>query len=945
METLHLAESINKTTGWRFPVVGINVSLLAVAALFSYTKRGRELEAILTQGSGLDFSILTLALTLSLMAVIAYTYGSARVHAFKQKSDIAMLETVLGVMGIGIIGGVGASPIYILLCFLTLLLLRSGSIYKYELPAACVLIASSFLLSSPGLSVRTTTLLLSLGMSLSILGTISLESIIKNRSINMFGYYFMLISALLGAFMYSPITFIIFPIVTFCNLNSHAIGKVIKKIPVVSSVREYYAKIMKKRKVKIFFTFLLKVTNIVLLGSIIAWFVLHFSAWYTNNPKVLGIMGISVSDNSPIFIGIAEKIGYLLDTFYTLIHTVLRAVRPKNIALFLLNSVRINPQKPVVPNSLIKQIVAILYRILLVADNAVMAITKLAGTILYAGCYLVINLSEVAGFMANIARNLFAKTIYIFETAMYFLLGRRVEIAPTVLEPSMSFSQTILDAMLLPFRLTKSLFSMTMRRRTPPVVVLQPELPIEGNILTAFYGLLMNLVLVLFYGYYSVVVSSIGQYIASDKTFMLTPRGIKPIINEDAAYIPEHINRIPRDNFYQKYFDLYCDQVGIFSRLNENGAYFEQPVIESVDENEKQSMSIEKYTKDQVCKPVSSFEEELQSKISKVGPVGARFKLDEKFGIKKILQYFPSIRSTKEFSEKELKLKKAVGDAKKEIKKFKAKNSHFDNIMGRKKNEGEALAKAKAIFSKAQSDLVQYYTNYYYNMYTLAKHFLNEIDPSVANLVSGSAIGLYNSILPEKYRDISDEYFKSIISLRTALIEKELPFITEMQSAKVFCKPLFLDLQLRNKIQTQSPREGFFIQGISDSVVDYEKLSAEEKGLIVFQELISIKRDADYIHFKSVVSTDPTVKVPAHTITESTGIDIAIRNEDTTVVSVSLNNKPILASVIPEENTGRVLVDLKIPNSLVKNESNVIFTVRMFRGHTSLVHTATYAIA
>lgn len=921
------AETITSTDRLGICLKGANISLVFAASILAYTQRGKILTDILTDGAALDFAVLTLFITLGMMGAIVYVFGTDKLQTKDEVDKISMLETVLGILGISIIGGMGGSPLFIGLSILATLLLSKKQISIYKVPVVIIQLLSILLLYSPGLSMPVNTLLLSLGMSCAILGTISLKSLIHNRAKGIFERGIM-ICALLIAFLYSPVTFIIFPIVAFFHMNYKSIRALFGYIPVLSEIENMYTFLMKKRKTKELFNFLLRATKVLVTVGVVSTAALYFVAWYTDNSTILASFGITVTDRSPIFIAISERIAYVIDRMYAGVYSVAMFIRPKNIGDYVLESVGIDPDTTISPNNMVKRLILIAYRGAIIVDDIIVFLLKIISGLVYVKISLLFT--RAANIILSVIYFIFSKVLYVVEAIVFFITGSN----SIVKEPESTVLEKVGGVLLYPFTFTKMLFVDLFGSSQPRAVPSSPR-PQAGNALTAFYGLLINMGIVLLNGYWLVVAPAVGKDLASDKMYTFRDFSIR------AGFSPVEIE-IPRDelcmqypNFYQKYFDLYSKNMGaVFAEIEIGGAYSEQPYLEN--SKPKDLKGLRMYTEDGICKPIDQGEGADTEKMFSPGAISPRFTEEEAKGIKAILQYFPAIERRDENTKRTAELKSSLSSAEKTLRTVKPEENFLERVLGWKKDPKKVNKKANRKYRENQLDTVDYHRQYYYNLYVLSQYFLKSENEDISGLVSRSVVQMFNQILPTNYSTVDDEYFKSIISIRTAIIKRELPFLTEKQSAEVFCKSAFYALSMEKPVE----EEGFFLKGVSTPNI----LAGKDSRLYVTQEIEEISTDEEYVHFRSIVVTDPNCNECTFEINDSTGVNINIEDESTTVVSVSVDGTPIIASFIPEDKTGKILINIKIRKDLIKNKDTKV-TVRMFKEHTALVHAQEYDIS
>ncbi|KAI5163527.1 hypothetical protein NEAUS04_1635 [Nematocida ausubeli] len=951
MGNSQLGESVMRSIERKLPIAGINFSVIAAGALFSYTERGRAMLTVLKQGAVLDFLLLTMTITLVLMKAVAYAYETEEVYSNKQKKNLAMLETVLGTLGVVILGGVAASPMCMIMAVGTAFMLRGEKMFKHLASIIGAVGLAVFVMSNPNMPPYVYTVLISAGVSFCILGMLRLETIVKNQSATMLVHYFTLVSIILAALIYSPLAFIMLPLVLFCAINSHYLDENVQKIPGVGYVYRKIVGLLKKPS-RIYMV-AIRLTKVLIPTVVIGMGVLYFSAWYTDNPIILSQLGIKVTNESPIFATISSGLGYVVDSSIYVVNTVYMALRPRAVGEYILKSIGVDPLEVSNSNRIFVQIASVVYKALVFMDSILASIVVFAGAIVnvLAGivCAVALKPLKIYGFVLNLGKWALSKVLYVIDTLLYYCLGITTNLyavtSPNA-QPAPSILSRAASVVLYPLTLMKMLF-----RKTPAGAGTTVSGRSTGNALTAVYGLLINVLFVLFGAYSCMFFTTNGKDMASTKTISFESYGVSPVMGDRPLSIDKELVNVRRDTFYQKFFDAYCETATVFTDVNGNGAFLEEEFVNKTLKSGYNPMN--QYTNDQICKPVASFQEEFQEKIRKIGAIAASFTADEKAALKSILQYFPKVRGKKGMSVQEKDLEDDLKDAlkaKKDPKKIKP--TALENILGLKKSAKEVQKLADQKYIKAKVHMVEYYRKYYYNFYILAQYFLDNMNPSILHAVSSSAVETYNAVLPTNYSDISDEYLKTIVQLRTAIIKKELPFLTEVQAAARHHKTLLRKMEAEGVIQKgEKQKEGFFLNGVG-KCIDYNSVLEEDTDLFVYHEKISLEKDAQFIHFKSSVSTTPKPSGSPFIIGSSMGIDLSIKNAESTVVSISVNDTPVCARVIPADRTKNVLIDMKIPletirKSSISNPSDASLakiTVRMFIGHASLLSTNTYQI-
>ncbi|KAH9387038.1 uncharacterized protein NEMAJ01_1934 [Nematocida major] len=951
--------------GFRLPVIGLDLSLVAVGAMFSFTARGRALSKAITGDAVLDYAMLTMGITLIALKVISYVYSSPSVYTAKQKNEVAMLETMLGIMGIAVIGAVGGSPLTIALAVGSALMIRGNGVLKYTLSIVAVGIVGVFIATGPAMPQSMITLLAALGTSLAILGSIRVESIVKNSSASMLGHYFVLISMLLGAFIYTPLSFIVIPLALTVLINYSHLKKTIYKIPFVLKIENLVRKFYSIKKVRSITTLMVKITKALVVFGVI-WLVgIHFIAWYSNNPWAMRHIKVRVSKGSPIFLSISQLVASVLNGVYAFFNEYIGYLRPLNLAKYLLESAGIDPTDMSTSRSIFSTILVYIYNVVFWADfiveTTIKAVVRLSiqmgskgvkavGSVLRSIRSLYYAWKTCTNFLGYLKSRIInfvmiERDVVVNASAQKSSHGLRHRIWPQIKNTFGWMLPSVLGGS------TKTGLE-SVPRPVPKDMLLKSDKVLVGNSLTILYGVFVNVSVALFGAYGYMLFDTHGKDMASAKTFSITHYGIRPYMGEELLDVPLAVNAVHRGNFYQKFFDLYCDQMGVFSQLNDNGAFIQTEICKN--SSYKTYNPLEKYTRDQACKPIGSFENELQSKIREIGAVSARFTEEEKAGLKSILQYFPSANSRSRYMPEEEKLKKNLSDAKNaKHTPSKVKPSFLQNVFNLK-TEGEKLvAKVDALYKAAQSNMLEYYRKYYYNFFILGQYFADNINEDIHHTVGDSVVRLFNSILPLNYEDINDDYFVSIVRMRTGIIRRELPFITEEQSAQVFHKNLMQTLQVSANGPQQSPKEeGFFIKNVSANI-NPDAVFEDDTDLFIYQKLEKLEKDKENMYFKCTISRSPNTYMDPYVISGGSGIDVSIKNDDTAVVSISINGRPIHAQVVPDSCIRNICVDMAIPlesvRELISNnltdEKTVRVTLRLFVGHTSLVRAETYEMS
>ncbi|OAG32891.1 hypothetical protein NEIG_01770 [Nematocida sp. ERTm5] len=934
MESVKLQETLMRSVTDGYSIKGINLSLISAGVLFSYTEKGKLLVNTLKSGAIFDFIIFTTVITLSIMKIISSVYKNNIIYSKKEKNNLAKIETYLGIFGIMVLGVLGNSPLFIILSVISSVILNSN--YKFIIT---LLISGGLLfLSTPLLMYQSIyNIIISMGISLCLLGMFRLESIIKNDSINMYVHYFILISITIAGFIYSPITFILLPIVLFIYMN-------------VSN--KYVYKVYNKYKGTLLL--LIKITKVLIITAIITLFTVYFSAWYTNNPIILRkLLGVEVSKDSPVFIIILSSIKYIIDMVVHYINILIMSIRPKSISNYILKSVDISTVEVSYSSNIYKQIISIIYKLFMIIDNILVYVIGVSSTIVHIVasivCYIVIRPISIYNNIIRVITNGISYILYILDMAIYYIIGRHMHVVENPIVKDRSIISKAVSVVLYPLTIVKYLFK-SKGNNTSNVSVVN-----KGNLLTSVYGVIVHVLYLLLGGYSWLFFITNGKDMISEKSYEMSKFGFTPVMRNSIVSIPDEVLYYNKGTFYQKFFDTYCEYADVYDEINGNGAYSEESIVKHDSYSEYDP--IQMYSKDQVCTPISSYETELRDKIKKLGPINIKLTDQEFAGMRSVLQYFPCIQHKKGLSLTEKSLMMNLDDKKKVMKDpKKTPESIFKNILGIKPDSKKQQDTADKKYRKALSKMADYYRKYYYNFYILGEYFLDNINSSVSNCVSDSIIRMYNKIIPVDYSGITDEYFKTIVQVRTAIIRRELPFLTEAQSALVFYTPVVYNLDLDRSILSSKNKgtvesEGFFLENTTNKI-NYNDVFEENTDLFVYHNMKELKVEEQVLRFKSTVSTCPTPVGAPFTITRSNGIDLYIYKDDSTVVSVSVNNRPVMAKAIPYDKTQNVCVDLELPLDLLKeytlsnpkSEEIITITVRMFIGHVSLVSTQTYEI-
>ncbi|EIJ88120.1 hypothetical protein NEQG_01564 [Nematocida parisii ERTm3] len=934
MESVKLQETLMKSVIDGYSIKGINLSLISAGVLFSYTERGKLLVNTLKSGAIFDFIIFTTVITLSIMKIISYVYKYNIIYSKQEKNNLARIETYLGIFGIMILGVLGNSPLFIILSVVSSVILNSN--YKFIIT---LLITGGLLfLGIPLLTYPCMyNIIISMGISLCLLGMFRLESIIKNDSINMYVHYFILISIVIGGFIYSPITFILLPMVLFIymNINNKYIHGVYSK----------YKGIL---------LLLIKITKVLIITVIITLFTVYFSAWYTDNPIILRkFIGVEVSKDSPVFIMVLSSIKYIIDMVVHYMNIVIMSIRPKSISDYILKSIDISTVEVSHSSNIFKQIISVVYKAFMIIDNILVYVIGVSSSIVHIiasiVCYIVIRPISIYNNIIRIITNGISYILYMIDTALYYVIGRHMRMVDKPVVKDRSILSKAVSIILYPLTIVKYLFK-SKGNNTGNTTVVN-----KGNLLTSVYGIIVHVLYLLLGGYSWLFFITNGKDMVSEKSYEMSKFGFTPVMRNSNVSVPDEVLYYNKGTFYQKFFDTYCEYADVYDEINGNGAYSE----ESITKHDSYSVydPMQMYSKDQVCTPISSYETELRDKIKKLGPINIKLTDQEFAGMRSILQYFPCIQHKKGLSQTEKSLMMKLEDKKKILKDpKKAPESTLKNILGIKPDSKKQQATADKEYRKALSKMADYYRKYYYNFYILGQYFLDNINSSVSNCVSDSIIKMYNKIIPVDYSEITDEYLKTIVQVRTAIIRRELPFLTEAQSALVFYTPVVYNLGLDRSILSAKNKgtlesEGFFLENTTNKI-NYNEVFEENTDLFVYHNMKELNVEEQVLRFKSTVSTCPNPVGAPFTITRSNGIDLYIHKNDSTVVSVSVNNRPVVAKAIPYNKAQNVCIDLELPLDSLKeytlsnpkSEEIITITVRMFIGHVSLVSTRTHEI-
>ncbi|KAI5179672.1 hypothetical protein NEOKW01_0135 [Nematocida sp. AWRm80] len=961
-------------SGYTIPLLGINISLLSIGAFFSFTQGGQALTNIFLGDSMLDFIILCAVFTMTILGITVFAFNQVTKQMdIESENRIAMIETVFGLVGIILMGALGkcillmVAPIIIAVFFLV----RKRE--YFPLIATSLAGIAGLLLTNmndPFITVAVG----ALAMALAILGTIGLESIIMERSLSMFTHYLVIFFSLMFAFKISPYSLIIFPIVALFILNSGGLAKKIATMPIISGLVKLCSTIFTRRKMKKVMVFLLNLTKVVVLTAIIAFFLMHFIAWYTGNPALLNYFHISVNpDSVPIFSKIAEEIAAVLNTINSNLHALLEIIRPKHIAELLLQAfgVPVGDVSHGITN-IFQGIGVGLYQAFAIVDKILVYGIDLLS-------WLFFNLLNLANYIPNALTAIVHGIVWLIDTIVVifnWLFGITPStpegVAKILTDPITGAVDAVIDPIVnaisgaLNF-ITGGLFAGTLVPHAVPVpdigqVVNLPKDAMITNVFVVIFGVATKAFLFLLGGYQYMILSNYGNEAISIKSLNISLKGVIPVMPIEKI----EVNGSPKDliasEYYLRYMDTYCEHSGVFSRLGKAGVYKEiMPVLEgSLTENIE--TPLKEYSVNNKINPIVEHEslvhKNLIEKISsKIGPVLPRFTPDEFATIQAFTQYLPEFGKKTGVDRLESKLKMELEDAIKLVKEPKPLEKKLFWRLKKlvKKIEKEAYRDAAMEDCiDARVKLMEYHRNYYYNLIILIQFFSNNVDSSIELLVSSSVIKTYNSLLPTEFSEYDLAAIKSIINTRTAIISKELPFLREEQAASTFYSPLYSNIKLHYGYsdRIKNKPEGYFLDIVADM--------PDDDILIQDDQPVKFKKQPEYffeITDSHVIlnTTIETVNTEATsrpiTITENTGINLYISSvKQSYVVLVSINEHIIAAKPLTIDDLNGLKVHINIHQKTVEAAlmdnglpiNPLKITIDIYGDHVGLVYKEVY---
>lgn len=983
-----------KPTNWfrkgKLSLMGLNWSVLTLGCLAVFTEGGKRLRETFFKNGLIDLIIFTfLFLGITLFLLVSLFKNANEQWTQKRKDDLAMIETVLGLCGIILFGVIGASPLYILIPVIASFILRGRGI----IPFICVSVVGflSWCIlefnSIENLSTLATTSIGSLALIFVVLGTVGLETIIMKSTFSMFIHYFMILLFIMLSFKLSPIMLILFPAIAFIIIN---FGKSLKDniLEYVKSNRilnSIYKAIFTKN-LKRFFIFIVNLTKILIIVSIIGFFFLNYLAYKNTNGsgKIAESLKLT-NEMAPAFSFLADKVDVIVkDYIFSGFEKVIDIIRPKTIITQFLDWIVDGDKDKYIESSVAEAkqkfipLFGILHRIFVLIDSIIVEIGKMIGNVITElGNGVDHIIFQVLIKVKTGANNLgiFIKKILNFFGVeiewinIYKFLGKILDlidptgglsgsltsgsieissssaasgstaespsVAGSVIKPVTksisasdsnshgSFLNKIVNGLIFgdhkdpkpAFDIdpTQNQVQLSTDKSTdlvnsnlasnslPPSIAEQED---KFNIFKLASNVLYGTALFALGGYQYALISNYGKESFSTKTYAVNMLGIKPktkkVEDRNISTIDVHIQG---ETFYQRFMSTYCEHSGILSFLYKDGEYTTFSVIEKDNLNNNFGIN-PKYIKNNICKAENSYVEDIENKFRNIGAISPRFKKDEKDALKLFYSYFPKfLRKSIDAKIKELEatLEQAKEDVESDTRRketlwFKILGTLFRGV---KNNLG---AKISMDYTEALHDLSEYYRKYYHRFMILAFYFFGNTHKIYQGAISSSIIDIYNQMVPLNPSEFSLEYIHSIIQVRTAICNRELPFINEAQSVALHYEDiLFLlnnyDIYADGSEKGKVP--GYFLRkisqmplstlsGINESDQPLKmKTPKDNEGFIVRNNIFS---------FKTTLKTENNLKTNREpiVITENTYSLLEIKRiEDNVVIVISLNGIPL----------------------------------------------------
>ncbi|KAI5171063.1 hypothetical protein NEFER03_0465 [Nematocida sp. LUAm3] len=476
----------------------------------------------------------------------------------------------------------------------------------------------------------------------------------------------------------------------------------------------------------------------------------------------------------------------------------------------------------------------------------------------------------------------------------------------------------------------------------------------DTNIISIAVSIASKGIFLLLGGYYYMLVNAFGKESYSTKSISIGLTGFKPVSTRINISNVSSINKYSRrSTFYKAFMNSYCEHSGILRQLHDITEFDPLPIVE---ENLfKEEDITAPYTKNGICKQVnSSYVDDIEERFQSLGAIYPQFTEFELVALKTLYPLFPKF-SVDSKSPTLIRLEQNLAqtyadlESTKNIEKTLLYKLKTTFLNWKKEDLVKSLA-AKHI--KAQESYAEFIRKFYSRFLVLSIYFFDYPHKRYQGHVSNSVIATYNDLLPMNIEDYPLDYIHSIIQVRTAIIKKTPPFLTEIQSANIFYGPVY-ELMV-NPLISQIPEaqeEGFFLTTISTQPVDLD-ISEKEPPLKVCppKENDGFSIINNQLKFKHIISTENYSKFSSNLyITERTIKTLSIDNvnKDCVILVSFCDSIPLAVETINIDHINGCTIDITYPldalQIFLKKKMKTIprdqyyIKVSIFANQTSLV--------
>lgn len=480
-----------------------------------------------------------------------------------------------------------------------------------------------------------------------------------------------------------------------------------------------------------------------------------------------------------------------------------------------------------------------------------------------------------------------------------------------------------------------------------PMQPLQPHLEPGGATPTLYYFLLpivqvfLAFISALLGGYAWTVTTTLARTGFSEKTFGISASEgvILPVTPPSWAVeevIPIKMSEEYQD-FYSRFMMAYCEKADVLSHTLEPGKYasFLPKYLNSRKRDYGNPQIEPKYSflQDSID-PASMF----NRVFSDIG-MSPSFSEEERNLLLRNVSIFPQILSKTESED--------ISRLKEELKKCEAFVNRPENIQKEfwayrlleKLNPVNKQRTAMNLLKNAKEELAQAYTDFYYRFLVLSEYFLDEVMFPLE--IQLSATEVFDKIV-ENLGQCPLEYLEQIIKVRTAIINKELPFLTERQAAIAFLKETFPEVHLRILMSELDKQENGLKPGEIMEIVagaqagpnGNEKASSNAEAAskllcITSHQVRNPNPDPNNgltreFSIRTNTSTQNSPKkVSVTEIMQKIDLSIGRGSTDSdTVVLITVNGHPVFVQCIPRSALDNLTLSLNLSQDQIKSLPN-----------------------